>query len=252
MRPPELDRDWPKGSPTFATTHWSVVLTAGPDAPEAAAALEELCKTYWYPLYAYVRRKGYDAHNAQDLTQEFFARLLEDNSLRSVDPSKGKFRSFLLASMNNLLAKEWRWEQAEKRGGGRAVISLDGVAAEERYKLEPADDQSPEKIFERRWAIALLERVLARVRAECSAANKAELFDQLKGMLSGEKDQQPRYQEVAARLDMTEAAVKQAARRLRQRYGEFLRMEIAQTVSDPNNPDEIDEEIRYLFRILQT
>ena len=224
-----------------------MVLSAGIDTPKASAALEELCRTYWYPLYAYVRRRGYDAHDAQDLTQEFFARLLEKNSLSDVHPRKGKFRSFLLGSMNNFLAKEWRRENTQKRGGGQPIFSLDAAAAEDRYKFEPADALDPEKIFERRWAMTLLEQTLARLRQECSESGKADLFNELKGMLAGEK-RQHRYAEVAARLDMTEAAVKKAAERLRDRYAELLRMEIAQTVSEPG---DVDEELRDLFRALQ-
>lgn len=237
----------PRGSAAFATTHWSAVLGAGTDSLAASAALEELCRTYWYPLYAYVRRRGYDTHDAQDSTQEFFARLLEKNSLSAVHPRKGKFRSFLLASMNHFLAKEWRREQTQKRGGGQPAFSLDVSAAEDRYKFEPVDALDPEKIFERRWAMTLLEQTLARLRVECSESGKADLFDELKGRLAGEK-RQDRYAEIAARLNLTEAAVKKAAERLRDRYAELLRMEIAQTVSEPG---DVDEELRDLFRALQ-
>jgi RNA polymerase sigma-70 factor (ECF subfamily) len=237
----------PQGSATFLSTHWSMVLAAGTDSPAASAALEELCRTYWYPLYAYVRRLGNNPHDAQDLTQEFFARLIKEGSLGSVHPSKGKFRSFLLAAMKHFLAKEWRKENAQRRGGGQPVFSLDAAAAEGHYKLEPVDDQNPEKIFERRWAMTLLDHALAKLRLECSETGKAALFEELKGILVSGKCEH-RYAEIAARLKSTEGAVKKAAERMRTRYGEILRMEIAKTVIDPA---EVDEELRYLLRALQ-
>ena len=229
----------------FTATHWTMVLAAGRDEGSGQAqALEELCRAYWYPLYAYVRRRGFKPEDAQDLTQEFFARLLEKQFLSAVDPARGKFRSFLLAAMEHLLAKEWRRSNALKRGGGKPLMSLDAQEAETRYLLEPRDELTPEKIFERRWAITLLERTMARLRAECLAADKGQLFGSLKGALAGEKCESG-YATVAVQLGMTEGAVKMAAHRLRQRYGDLLREEIAPTVS---SPEEVDEEIHYLFR----
>jgi RNA polymerase sigma-70 factor (ECF subfamily) len=228
-------------------TDWFVVSAAGQGTAESADATEKLCFAYWYPLYAYARRRGYPPADAQDLTQEFFARLLGRGWLRSVHPSKGKFQSFLLASMNHFLANDWRDQQRQKRGGGREDFSLDAVAAEELYRFEPLDEESPDKLFDRRWAKLLLERVLAQLEAECRAPGKSEMFFELKGILDGEGNL-PRYVDVAARLRMTEAAVKKAAQRLRTRYSELLRAEVAQTLTDQH---EVDEEIRYLFSVLR-
>lgn len=202
--------------------------------------MEELCGTYWYPLYAYVRRCGYDSHEAEDLTQEFFARLLAKNYLADVDRAKGKFRSFLLASLKHFLANEWDRAQAKKRGGGHTIISLD---AETRYRQEPMDELSADKLLDRQWAIALLDQVLARLGAEYADAGKSEVFEQLKNSLTGNRDSIP-YAAIAAKLDTTEGAVKVAVHRLRQRYRKLLREEIAHTVA---SPAEIDEEIRHLF-----
>ena len=234
----------PGGAHAFLTTHWSVVLGAGEESsPAATEALEKLCRAYWYPLYAYVRRRGFAAPDAQDLTQEFFARLVEKHYLAGVDRSKGKFRTFLLAALEHFLANQWRDARAQKRGGGQTLLSLDDAAAETRYHLEPVDCDTPEKIYERRWALTLLEQTLSRLREECRATDKTQLFDELKGVLSGEESERT-YAEIAARLGMTEGAVKAAVHRLRQRYGTLLREEIAQTVA---SPEEIDEEIRHLF-----
>jgi RNA polymerase sigma-70 factor (ECF subfamily) len=231
----------------FATTHWSIVLAAQRSDPgRAHAALSKLCQTYWYPLYAFVRRQGRSPEDAQDLTQEFFARLLAKNYLAEVAREKGKFRSFLLAALKHFLANEWDRAQAAKRGGGQVLISLDDTDAESRYRLEPADPMSADKIFERRWAMTLLEQVLNRLRHEHLRAGKAELYEQLKVCLSGARDSAP-YAELAARLKLTEGAVKVAVHRLRQRYRELLRDEIAQTVS---GPAEVEEELRHLFSVL--
>lgn len=228
----------------FAATHWTVVVAAGQEAsPQARRALEELCRTYWYPLYAYVRRRGFESHEAEDLTQEFFARLLAKNYLANVDRQKGKFRSFLLASLKHFLANEWDRAQAQKRGGQHTHISLDARAAETRYQSEPSDELSADKLLDRQWAVALLDQVLAQLGAEYAAAGKEELFEQLKGSLTGTKDSIP-YTTVAAKLGTTEGAVKVAGHRLRQRYRKMLRQEIAHTVA---SPAEIDEEIRHLF-----
>jgi len=233
----------------FATTHWSVVTMAmaGQQNPPAARqALETLCRTYWYPLYAFVRRQGYGPEDAQDLTQAFFARFVGKDFLSDVRRERGKFRSFLLASLKHFLANEWDRTRAQKRGGGRVFVHLDDATAEERYRLEPRDDMSPEKIYERRWALTLLDRVLSRLRDELVEAGKAEQYEALKPFLLAGQGAIP-YAEVAARIPSTPEAVKVAVHRLRKRYRELLRAEIAQTVSSPG---EVEEEIRYLLRVL--
>lgn len=228
----------------FRTTHWSVVLAADGSAnPAAAAALETLCAAYWYPLYSFLRRQGKASHDAQDLTQSFFAHLLEKDRLRSVDPRKGKFRSFLLASIKNFLANEWDKTRALKRGGEFTFVSMDEAVGEERFRREPADAASPDRAFEQSWAMTLLDTVLARLRDEYTAEGKSALFEALQGCLSGERGGPP-YAELAARLAMGEGAVKMAVLRMRRRFGELLRAEIAHTVT---RPEEIDEEIRSLF-----
>ena len=232
----------------FHTTNWSTVLLAGQsDLPEAKEALENLCQNYWYPLYAFVRRKGYSAHDAQDLTQEFFARLLEKNYLHSAEREKGRFRTFLLACLKHFLANEWDRAKAQKRGGGKTILSLDEQTAESRYSLEPRDETDPEKIFERRWALTLLEKVLRQLRQEYTTDNKTALFEQIKDCLTGEKTSAP-YAILAAKLEMTEGALKVAVHRMRQRYGELLRLEIANTVA---TSQELDDEIRYLISALE-
>ena len=237
----------PQNVAAFVTTHWSVVLSAGEgDSPDADQALARLCRIYWHPLYAYVRRQGHNPDEAQDLTQEFFARLLAKNYLRSLDRRKGKFRSFLLAAMEHFLAKEWRDANRLKRGGGKTILSLDDQDAESRYRIEVAETMTAERIYERRWAFTLLEQALHGLREELKQAGKAALFEALQGFLSGEKPDHT-YSEVGARLNMTEGAVKVAVHRLRKRYGELLRLEIANTVS---SPDEIDGELRYLLAVV--
>lgn len=221
-----------------------MVLTAGQgQSPQAGRALEELCRTYWWPLYAYVRRRGYEAHEAEDLTQEFFARLLTKNYLADVAREKGKFRSFLLASLKHFLANEWDRARAKKRGGEHAHISLDAHAAETRYRSEPMDELTADRVLDRQWALTLLELVLARLDAEYAGAGKAELFERLKVYLTAVKDSVP-YATVATKLGTTEGAVKVAVHRLRQRYRKLLREEIAHTVA---SPADIEGEIRHLF-----
>ncbi len=234
----------------FAATRWTLILAAGgKPSPEAAEAMAELCRLYWYPLYAYVRRRGCDWHESEDLTQEFFARLLAKEYLADVDRRKGKFRAFLLASLKHFLANEWDRLRAEKRGGRAVVIPLDALTAETRYRLEPSHDLTPERLFERQWAIAVLDRVLARLEAECLALDgRQKVFGRLKQYLAADRGRQAGYAEAAAALDMTEGAVKTAVHRLRRRYRELLRDEIAQTVA---GPEEIDDEIRCLLRCLQ-
>ena len=232
----------------FTTTHWSVVLAAGDVAsPQATEALEKLCRTYWYPLYVYVRRKGYSADDAQDLTQEFFARLLARNYLSVANRNKGKFRSFLLGSLEHFLAREWTKAHAQKRGRGQPSFSLDEMDAENRYLLEPAHELTAEKIFDRRWATTLLDQAMARLREECVTNHKENLFAKVESFLSGEKGEAS-YADVAAALKMSEGAIKVAVHRLRQRYGELVRAEIEETVATVK---EVDEELRYLFAVLR-
>jgi RNA polymerase sigma-70 factor (ECF subfamily) len=231
----------------FVTTHWSVVLEAGQgDSREAAEALERLCRAYWYPLYTCVRRQGHGPHDACDLTQQFLAGLLEKKYLQRADPSRGRFRSFLLSSLKNFLVDEWRKEKAAKRGGAHPVLSLDVHSAEERYAAEPADSLAPDKVYERNWALTLLERVLERLRLEFQGPGKPELFEALEGYLWGDDDAQS-YGELSTRLGMTEGGVKVAAHRFRARYRELLRAEVACTVADPG---EVDKELKYLLRVV--
>lgn len=231
----------------FATTRWSVVMAAGaPASPRSADALAQLCQAYWYPLYAYVRRQGHSAHDAQDLTQEFFTRLLEKNYLAAVSREKGRFRSFLLAALKHFLANEWDKARALKRGGGQEIIHLDAHDAETRYSLEPKEVLSADKIYERRWAMLLLDRVVNRLREEQVEAGKGDQFDLLKTCLLGERSSVP-YLELAGQLRMTEGNVKVTVHRLRQRYRELLRAEIAETVA---SPADVDEELRQLFAAL--
>jgi RNA polymerase sigma-70 factor (ECF subfamily) len=235
-------------SPVFATTHWSVVLAAGHDrSDKAASALEELCQTYWYPLYAYLRRKGYSEHDAQDLTQGFISQLLKRRSLEKVQPQKGKFRSFLLSSLNYFLADERDRGLAQKRGGGRELLSLELNEAEGRYTSEvTGHDCSPEKLYERRWAITLLDCVLARLAREFADAGRGELFGQLQPFLV-EGSSGKSYREIATETGLSEEAVKKAVQRMRRRYYELFRQEIAQTVATPG---EVEEELRHLCNVL--
>lgn len=237
----------PQPMAVFATTHWSAVVNAGEEgSPAAAEAIAKLCKIYWYPLYAYVRRQGYSADQAQELTQEFFARLLARNYFRALDRQKGKFRSFLLASMEHFLAKEWRDSHRLKRGGGQTICSLDEGDTETRYKLEPAETMTAERIYERRWAFTLLEQAHKHLRDEFVAAGKLPLFDALQVFLTGDRSDIT-YAQMGATIDMTEGAVKVAVHRLRRRYGEVLREEIAATVS---SADEVEEELRHLLSVV--
>jgi RNA polymerase sigma factor (sigma-70 family) len=231
----------------FVTTHWSVVLAAGRgDSTRASAALEKLCRNYWYPLYAFVRRLGHGAHDAEDLVQSFFAICLEKNYLGTADQTKGRFRSFLLIALKRFLANEWDKARTLKRGGKQTSISLDSLAAEQRYALEPVDHLSADKLFERRWALTLLDQVVARLRDEQAASGKLEQFEQLKECITAAGRGTP-YADSATRLGMSEGAVKVAVHRLRQRYRELLEEEIANTVA---SPEEIEEERRHLLAAL--
>jgi DNA-directed RNA polymerase specialized sigma24 family protein len=237
----------PGANATFTPTHWSVVQAARHHpSPGAEVALERLCRLYWRPLYAFIRRRGYELHDAQDLTQEFFARLLEKDFLSGVDRSKGKFRSFLLAALEHFLANEWRRGRAQKRGGKFAFISFDDGFPEQQYFQVPATTLTPEQLFDQQWAVALLSQSLARLQEEFAAAGKEPLFESIKVLLTGEK-LTVSYHALAAKLEMTEAALKMAVSRMRRRYGELLRAEIAQTVAGDN---EIEEELRLLFGAL--
>jgi len=234
------------GGAGFRTTHWSLVLEAGSSAsPQAAVALEALCQAYWYPLYACVRRKGHDPEDAKDITQEFFARLLRLNSLRTVGREKGRFRTFLLASLDHFISDHWDKLRTAKRGGGQVPFSLDEAGAEQLYAADLAVDGAPQKLFDRRWALTVLNNALGRVEAEFVAAGKAAQFDELKTFLSAEAAPGA-YAALAPRLEMTPHAVSMAVCRLRQRYAECVRAEVAETVAGPG---EIDGELEYLFEV---
>jgi RNA polymerase sigma-70 factor (ECF subfamily) len=231
----------------FASTRWSLVAAAGQrESPESAAALASLCRLYWYPLYAYARRRLPTAEDAQDLTQEFFARLLEKEYLRQVDRQRGSFRSFLLTAFRHFLAKERDRAHAQKRGGGRPHLSLDFQVGERRYQLEPTHASDAEALYERGWALTLLEQALVQLREELARAGKGRLFEALKGTLTGEDAPRP-YAELADELGLSAEAIKVTVHRLRRRYGELLRTEIAQTVS---SPVEVEDELRNLFAAL--
>jgi RNA polymerase sigma-70 factor (ECF subfamily) len=234
-------------APNFTTTHWSVVLaSAQGDSPQAAVALEQLCRTYWYPLYAFVRRQGHSRPDAEDLLQAFFARFLEKKYLNDVDRSKGRFRSFLLAALKHFLASEWDKAHACKRGGQIQFLSLDSEAAEGRYWEEPASELTPEKLYEQRWACVLLEQVMQRLEQDAAEAGKGHFFEALKPFLVGESHSVS-YAELAVKFGVSEAALKMKTQRMQQRYQRLLREEIAQTVT---SPEEVEDEIRYLFRVL--
>ena len=235
------------GAGRFATTHWSVVLTAGqPESTGYRQALEALCETYWFPLYAYLRRHGNDTHQAEDYTQAFLAFLLDKHGLRVADPKRGRFRSFLLASLKNFLSNERARAAALKRGGDRKIFSLDIDNAERKYALKPREEMSPDKLFARSWALTVLERTMDRLGAEAARSKKPELFERLRAYLTADKSAIP-YREMAGELNMSEGAIRVAAHRLRRRYRELLRDEIAQTVA---TEDQIDQEIRDLFAAL--
>jgi RNA polymerase sigma factor (sigma-70 family) len=243
-----IDQTSQKGGIAFNTTHWSVVLAAQGPSPAAQAALDKLCRTYWWPIYGFVRRKGYKPEEAQDLTQSFFARLLERRDLETVRQERGRLRSYLLASVKNFLSKARDRELTVKRGEGQPLVSLDDLLARERADQELAHKLSADRIYERRWALTLLEQVLVRLAAEYEAAGKLPLFDRLKELLAGESGQ-PSQAKIAGELGMTENAVKQAFHRLRYRYRQLLHEEIAHTVAAP---DDVEDELRHFKSILQT
>ena len=261
--PPSIDkRAWPAGPSghteqvggldgrrRFATTRWSLVLTAGgPKTRESHDALGTLCQTYLYPLYAYVRRFGHPVEEAEDLVQSFFLQVLEKRSLQHANPERGRFRSFLLVSLKHFMVNEYNRARAAKRGGGRINESIDVSAAEGRYGLEPRDELTPEALFERQWALTVLDRVQAQMRSVSMRSGKSQLFEQLKDFVTGEAHD-IRYDEAARSLGMSEGAVRVAVHRLRRRFRDLLRQEIEDTVADPA---DVDDEIRFLITTLAT
>lgn len=234
------------GAREFHTTRWSLVLAAqhGKDGTQALKAMSALCRDYWYPLYAFVRRRGHTPHDAQDLTQAFFTDLLERNPTLA-DPSRGKFRSYLLGALKHFLANDWHRQQAQKRGGGQQLVEWDALDAESRYALEPAEENDAEALYDKRWAMELLDRAMKRLRAEFVAKKDEATFDALKGTLSGAESAR---EELAKRHGMSEGALKVAVHRLRQRYREVLRAEIAETV---NAPGDVEDEMRHLVAVLR-
>jgi RNA polymerase sigma factor (sigma-70 family) len=238
------------GRDRFATTHWSLVVTAATEvrSPAADRALTALCETYWFPLYAFLRKRGQSAEDAQDLTQAFFARLLEKRALRQADPARGRFRSFLLSSLQHFVANERDREITKKRGGGIPVVSLELEGAEGRFQIDPATDDTPEKVFDRQWAMTLLGQVMSRLEAEMSDGGKRQQYEGLKAYLTGDTPKRP-YAEVARELGLSDGAIKVAVHRLRRRFRDLVRDEIGQTVS---SADEIDDELRYLWLAVGT
>jgi RNA polymerase sigma factor (sigma-70 family) len=235
------------GAREFQTTRWSLVLAAqhAGDATRAHKAMSELCRDYWYPLYAFVRRRGHAPHDAQDLTQAFFATLMETNAT-AADPKRGRFRSYLLGALKHFLANDFHRANAQKRGGGQQLVEWDALDPEARYALEPAEQTDAETLYDRRWALDLLDRAMKRLRAEFQAKKDESTFDALKGTLSGAEA--PR-EELAKKLGMSEGALKVAVHRLRQRYREILRAEIAETV---DSPADVEDEMRHLVAVLRS
>lgn len=236
-----------RAEPLFLPTHWSVVLAAGHgDSPSAREALAHLCKNYWYPLYAYARRRGCSPHDAQDLPQEFFARFLEGNWVAQADRQRGRFRSFLLSAMKHFMANEWNKARAQKRGGGQPALSIEEDSAEHRYRLEPSENATPESIFEKEWAVALLNGVLARLEAEYNEKGKRAWMEVMRPALATDRGALD-YVELAHELGTTESAARMAVHRLRQRYRQLIRAEVASTVA---SPEEVEAEMRHLFQAL--
>ena len=237
----------PASRAVFVTTHWSVVLSAREKvSTQSDAALERLCRTYWYPLYAWVRRQGHSPHDAQDLTQEFFARMLQKDYLQAAAREKGRFRTFLIVALKRFLANEWDRARAQKRGGGQALLSLDTATAESRYQIEPAATLSADLIYERRWALTLLEQTMTALREEFTSAGKQREFESLKTFLTAERGEIP-YSEIAAKLGINESAARVSVHRLRKRFREVFRQQIAHTVA---RPEDVEEEVRYLLTAL--
>jgi RNA polymerase sigma-70 factor (ECF subfamily) len=243
-----VSADVPRSSPAFVTTRWTLVLAAGDGASsDGCEALEQLCRSYWFPLYAYVRRRGHDAHAAQDLTQGFFERLLERNDLARLTREGGRFRSFLLTALNHYLANEHERATAQKRGGGRTLISLDDESAEDRYQShEPSHSETPDRLFERQWALALMEEAMKRLGAEHSGSGKSAAYDALRPFLSREPDP-GEYATVANRLNIAPGTLAVQVHRLRDRYRLLVRAAVADTVQSPL---EVDAEMRHLLESL--
>lgn len=238
----------PRGPARFTTTHWSVVLEAArPETPGSVDAFARLYRDYWYPLYAYVRRRGRSPHEAEDLTQEFFLSLLQHQRLRGVERAGGRFRSFLLKALQNFLANDWDRASARKRGGGSTLVPLDDVDAESRFLADPTE-RAPEISFERAWAFAVLEHAMQQLESEMRAAGKAKLLEHLRPHLQGDRNGRP-YAEIATDLGVSEGAVRVTVHRLRQRYGELLRAEVARTVE---TEAEVADEVRHLIEIVST
>lgn len=233
----------------FATTQWHIVRNAGAeDSTVSRSALQDLCQLYWYPLYAFVRRQGHDSNAAADLTQAFFADLLQRDDLKKLDPNLGKFRSFLLASIKHFMINEWNKQRAQKRGGGQTVLSIDFTNADQRYRLlSPVEAQTPETLFERQWAFTLLEQVNRRLEKEFEQRGKKHVFEKLKVFLGG-RSQESTLAQAAAQLNLTEVAAKVTVHRMRTRFGQLLQMEIANTLEEG---DDVQAEIEHLFRILK-
>lgn len=248
--PPVPAEPGPRDSGVFATTHWSLVLKAGSVTNEASlSALDRLCRQYWRPLYYFVRRRGYDEQESQDLTQGFFTQLLEKDLIGVADRGRGRFRTFLLAALQNYLSNEWDRANRQKRGGGQTILSLDQAdSAEAGYQLLPHDTASPDQLYERRWVQAILEVVLHRLREEFDGRHGRGRFDVLKEFLFTERGEIS-YADAARRLNLSESATKSAIYRLRQRYGELFAEEISQTVA---NPEDVDDEIRHLLTVLES
>lgn len=237
------------GAAAFNTTHWSLIRLAGSgSSPDALAALGSLFRAYWYPAYAHARRCGQDPASAQDIVQDVFYALLSNDQLAAVGPGRGRFRSHLLAAINHHIANEWHRGRRQKRGGGSPHIALDSLEAEERFALEPTDHRTPETLFDHQWALTVLDRATARLRREWETAGKAQAFDQLQPYLAGDH-QAPPQNEVAARLGLGEGAIRVAIHRMRRRYRELVRDEIAPTVA---GEDEIEDEIRHLMIALRS
>ena len=248
-RPDENDRPpVPNRQECFVTTHWSVVLAAGQASSTSAdQALEKLCRTYWYPLYAFLRRQGKGAEDAQDVTQDFFVRFLKKEFIGMADPARGRFRSFLLTCLKNFSAEQHRHAGRLKRGGGEVFLSWDDLTAEQRYLAEPRDDSPPESLYEKRWALTILETALARLGTELASAGKKQLFVELRGRLWGDPDAAS-YAELSTRLKMTEGALKVTTHRLRQRFRDLLREEVGATVA---STEEIDDELGHLISMVR-
>jgi len=248
MEPSDQQSGGAQKKSVFATTRWSIVISAGRDSsPDSKRALGTLCETYWYPLYAYARRRVPDVNEARDLTQAFFAELLEKNYVGSATPDRGRFRAFLLTAFKHFLSKHWEKANAQKRGGGRASISLNFDSADSSLRIEPASGLTPEQFYDQQWAIALLDQVMKSLEGELAQAGKAKQFEELKRFIAGDHSGTT-YAQAGEALNMTEAAAAKASSRMRQRYRALLREEILQTVA---GPEEVEDEIRNLFAILE-